>query len=459
MTRPRLFLALAPRSEGAALGQAAREAGLDFEHATDLPTLLASLERRAAAATLLSLSVPPIDEAVARRIGGEASAGALLISAPSVSLERALLAEDAGAAALLREPIESSELAIALGDLAREGPEVALPEPPPGDDAGVELVGESPAMAHVFNTIARVAPSTSTVLLTGESGTGKEVVARALHAASDRSAGPFVAVNCAAIPESLLETELFGHEKGAFTGAVARRRGRFERAHGGTLFLDEIGDMSLLLQAKLLRALEERTVEAVGGERPMPVDVRCIAATNQDLTSAIAAKTFRRDLYFRLAVVELTLPALRERHGDVRRLALHYAVRFAGLHGRTMRAITERALARLDGYDWPGNVRELRNVMDRAVLLSSGDVVRSSSLRLGSSAPHAAPRASQPARSGRLVMATLAEVEADHIASVVRLVGGRMTEAARVLGIHRNTLARKVREHRIDIGTTALGET
>jgi DNA-binding NtrC family response regulator len=459
VTAPSLFLVLAPRAEGAALAKAAREAGLTLDHVTEVSALLAKLERGPAAATLLSLSIAPMDEAVARRIGSEANAGALLVSTEGVSLERALLAENAGAVALLREPLRVEELALVLTDLGREGPEVSTPPAPPGQDGSIELVGESAAMAQVFATIARVAPSSSTVLLTGESGTGKEVVARALHAASERSSGPFVAVNCAAIPESLLESELFGHEKGAFTGALSRRRGRFERANGGTLFLDEIGDMDLSLQAKLLRALEERTIESVGGERPMSVDVRCIAATNQDLSAAMAAKAFRQDLYFRLAVVELALPALRERTGDVRRLALHYLARFAGIHRRAIRAISERALDRLEAYDWPGNVRELRNVIDRAVLLSSGDVVRSTSLRLGSRAPHAAPRAAQQEPPSHLAMATLAEVEAEHIARVVRRVGGHLTDAARILGIHRNTLARKVREHRIDVVSTAAAET
>jgi DNA-binding NtrC family response regulator len=457
MTMQRRLLALAPQSEGPALAEAAREAGLSLEHVTELAALLAALDGRPALATLLSLSVPPMDEAVARRIGGEAKSGALLVSAPMVSLECALLAEGVGAVALLREPLNAADVAVALNELGREGPEIRIPERRADGDARVDLVGESPAMAQVFATIARVAPSSSTVLLTGESGTGKEVVARALHAASARASGPFVAVNCAAIPESLLESELFGHEKGAFTGAVTRKRGRFERANGGTLFLDEIGDMDLNLQAKLLRALEERTIEAVGSEQPMAVDVRCIAATNQDLSAAMAAKTFRQDLYFRLAVVELALPSLRERTGDVRRLALHYVAHFAVSHGRAIRAISERALERLETYDWPGNVRELRNVLDRAVLLTSGEVVRSTSLRLGSSAPHAAPRATRQAASVPLATATLAEVEADHIARVVRFVGGRLTEAARILGIHRNTLARKVREHRIDVATTSAG--
>jgi len=302
----------------------------------------------------------------------------------------------------------------------------------------------------VFETIARVARSTSTVLLTGESGTGKEVVARALHWASDRARGPFVAVNCAAIPEQLLESELFGHERGAFTGAVARRVGRFERANGGTLFLDEIGDMSLVLQAKVLRVLEDRVVERVGGETSDPIDVRVVAATNQELDEATADGRFREDLFFRLAVVELHLPPLRDRGADTRRLALHFAAHFAARHGKTVRAITENALGRLEGAAWPGNVRELRNVMDRAVLLARGDVIRSADLRTGRAAPRGSARSEAGGGVGYSSDLSLEEVESDHIRRVLAALDGHMARAAESLGIHRNTLARKMRQYGID---------
>jgi DNA-binding NtrC family response regulator len=392
----------------------------------------------------VSLSNDQVDEAVLERLAGTPNVGALVLAASGASLRHALTAERIGAAALVREPLEPESLQRHLQALAAEGPAVALPDV--GSEE-VRLIGESAAMAEVFRMIARVARSPSTVLITGESGTGKEGVARTLHEQSDRSDGPFIAVNCAAIPEQLLESELFGHERGAFTGAVARRAGRFQRAHGGTLFLDEIGDMSLMLQAKLLRVLEERSVERVGSERSEPVDVRVLAATNHRLADSIAEGRFREDLYFRLAVVEIELPPLRERGDDVRRLALHFAAHFAERHRRVIDAISVAALSRLEAASWPGNVRELRNVMERAVLLTTGSTIGSGSLRLG----EAAPRASSLARPTRILgyppTASLADVEADHIRKVLGSAGGHIGNAAEVLGIHRNTLSRKVQEY------------
>jgi DNA-binding NtrC family response regulator len=415
----------------------------------ELSEFLSRLRGGAWTGTLLSLSVDAVDEALAVRIAAEPNAGVLLISASGVSLSVALLGHRVGAVAMLREPVRVDELALRLTEIVDEGKVVPLPALREREE-GPLLIGDSPAMAQVFETVARVAGSATTVLLTGESGTGKEVVARALHASSARAQGPFVPVNCAAIPEQLLESELFGHEKGAFTGATGRRRGRFERAHRGTLFLDEIGDMSLILQAKLLRVLEDGVVEPLGGEESTTVDVRAIAATNRDLSEAIASGAFREDLYYRLAVVELASPPLREREDDLRRLALHFAALCAERHGRALRGISARALGRLQSYAWPGNVRELRNVMDRAVMLSRGDVINSASLRLGPAAPNAGPRGTWPTEGYR-PDASLAEVEADHIARVLRSVQGHLGNAADVLGIHRNTLSRKVREYGIAV--------
>jgi DNA-binding NtrC family response regulator len=312
-------------------------------------------------------------------------------------------------------------------------------------------------MATIFETVARAAASDSTVLITGESGTGKEVVARALHGASRRARGPFVAVNCAAIPEHLLESELFGHERGAFTGAVARRIGRFERAHGGTLFLDEIGDMSLVLQAKVLRALEERVVERVGGETTDRIDVRVIAATNQDLTKAVAERRFREDLFYRLAVVDAHLPPLRSRGTDVRRLALHFGAIFAAKHGKPVNAASERALRRLDEAAWPGNVRELRNVMDRAVLLARGEVLRVADLRLGEASPRGSAKGREDEEPGYAPGLPLEAVEADHIKRVLAALDGHVAQAAASLGIHRNTLSRKMKQYGIEPPTGAGG--
>ena len=325
-----------------------------------------------------------------------------------------------------------------------------LPQTAEERGTGPVLVGTGPEMAEIFHVLARVASSPATVLVTGESGTGKELIAQAIHWASDRDDGPFVAVNCAAIPEHLLESELFGHERGAFTGAVARRVGRFERANGGTLFLDEIGDMSLVLQAKILRILEERVLERVGSEETMPLDVRVVAATHQNLEQRIADGDFREDLYYRLAVVELHVPPLRERGDDIRELALHYVAHFAKRYARPMEGITEEAIRHLQAYHWPGNVRELRNVLDRAVLLSRGGVLHLSELRLGAASPRAPSRSKIDDITGYPPSISLDEVEADHIRRVLDFTKGHMGNAAEILGIHRNTLARKIREFEID---------
>ena len=404
-------------------------------------------------AALISLAEELVGEAVVERIARAPGCGILFLTTPSPSLEAALLARRVGAAGLLQEPVTSRELLGRLQPLLHEGPEVSLPEPelPGGTDTEIrapKLIGESPALGRIFETIARVAGSDATVLLTGESGTGKEVVARVLHETSHRSSGPFVAVNCAAIPEQLLETELFGHEKGAFTGASSTRMGRFERANGGTLFLDEIGDMSLVLQAKLLRALESRRIEPLGSGESRPIDVRVIAATNRDLSQGMNEGSFREDLYFRLAVVELFLPPLRDRPADIRPLALHFAGTLARQHAQPVRAITEAALRRLAESPWPGNVRELRNVLDRAVLMAAGPVLRSGHLRLDEASPRASPRSPAAPRMGYPTHFSLDEVEADHIDQVLRAQNRHLGRAADILGIHRNTLSRKLGERR-----------
>ena len=450
---PKTLLALTPRRSREVLQQAAVEAGAELTWVAGLAELLKKLSSQAWSATLLSLSVDPVDEEVAERVGAEPNAGALLLSATGASLERAILVERAGAVALLHEPLHPSDLCSRLIAVLEGGEVVRLPQTTNDPGTGPVMVGTGPEMAKIFEVVARVASSPATVLVTGDSGTGKELIAQAIHWASDRRDGPFVAVNCAAIPEPLLESELFGHERGAFTGAVARRSGRFERANGGTLFLDEIGDMSLVLQAKILRVLEERVLERVGGEEAMSVDIRVVAATHQDLEQRIAVGEFREDLYYRLAVVELHVPPLRERGDDVRELALHYVAHFADRYDRPMEGITEEAIQRLQAYHWPGNVRELRNVLDRAVLLSRGGVLRFSELRLGAASPRTASRSSTDDIAGYPPSLSLDEVEADHIRKVLASVQGHMGNAAEILGIHRNTLARKVREFDIETAT------
>src|SRR5262249_923142 len=243
-------------------------------------------------------------------------------------------------------------------------------------DLGHNMIGESQGMREVYQRIARVAPTGSTVLILGESGTGKELAARAIHQNSARADSPFVAINCAALTETLLESELFGHEKGAFTGAIAQKKGKLETAQGGTIFLDEIGEMPLLQQAKLLRVLQEREFERVGGARTLKADIRVIAATNRDLETAIKQGAFRQDLYDRLKVGRLRRPTLRERQADIPLLASYFVTRYAAKCNRQVRGLTPAARAALCAYDWPGNVRELENAIERAVVLGSDELIQ-----------------------------------------------------------------------------------
>ena len=259
-----------------------------------------------------------------------------------------------------------------------------------------QLVGEDPSLRKVFASLQRAAATDTTVLLEGESGTGKELFARSLHALSPRADAPFVAINCAAIPETLLETELFGHEKGAFTGAVARKPGKFEMAHRGTLFLDEIGDLPLALQAKILRALEERRFERVGGTALVTVDVRLVAATNKGLRAAVAARRFREDLFFRLSVFPITVPPLRERGGDIPVLARYFVDRFCRDLKKKPLTLSPAALEQLQTYRWPGNVRELQNCIERAVILADGDTILPRHLNLSFVETSRRHRAGQP---------------------------------------------------------------
>jgi len=302
-----------------------------------------------------------------------------------------------------------------------------------------ELVGDSPRMRAVYELIRRVAATDSTVLIQGESGTGKELVARAVHNSSSRVDGPFVAVNCAAITETLLESELFGHEKGAFTGAVAQKKGKIELANGGTLFLDEIGEFAVALQAKLLRVLQEREFERVGGTHPMKIDVRFVAATNRGLLQAVEAGTFRRDLYHRLNVVSITLPALRERTEDIPLLADYFVAKASRKCRLRPKPISPEAQACLLSYDWPGNVRELEHAMERALVLGSSDKIL----------PEDLPAEIFESASGEPSSSNFQSVVKDQKKQVVQKAmqqsGGNYIEAAKLLGIHPNSLLRLIR--------------
>jgi Nif-specific regulatory protein len=306
------------------------------------------------------------------------------------------------------------------------------------------MVGASPALQGIIGQVQRVATTKATVLVRGESGAGKELIARAIHEASDRTSGPFVCLNCAALSETLLESELFGHEKGAFTGATERKIGKFEAAHKGTLMLDEIGEMSPAIQAKFLRVLEGHPFERVGGSGRVQVDVRVVAATNRDLERAVAAGDFRRDLYFRLKVVEIIVPPLRRRPEDIEPLAAHFLNRFATETGRKLRGFTPEAVEAMQAYHWPGNIRELRNVIERAVVLSQGESIDVHELSLSHLAAPGETDANAALRSGPFVPMTIEEMERRHVLATLEAVGGNKTKAAAILGIERSTLDRKL---------------
>jgi DNA-binding NtrC family response regulator len=328
------------------------------------------------------------------------------------------------------------------------------------------MVTRDPAMELALKLAEQVAPSEASILITGESGVGKEVMARFLHKKSRRAERPFISVNCAAIPENLLESELFGHEKGAFTGAMARRIGKFEEANGGTLLLDEISEMDARLQAKLLRAIQEREIDRVGGAKPVKVDIRILATSNRDLAAEVRKGTFREDLLYRLNVVNLRIPALRERPGDILALAEHFAKKYAAANGVAERPISAEARRRLVGHRWPGNVRELENAMHRAVLLSVGPEIDDQSIRLPDGQPlngapvseaaaSAAARAAQAAGNASFgeanlaafVGQTVAEVEQQLILGTLTHCLGNRTHAANILGISIRTLRNKLKEY------------
>jgi DNA-binding NtrC family response regulator len=322
-----------------------------------------------------------------------------------------------------------------------------------------EMIYRDDSMAKVVKLAQQIAGSDASVLITGESGTGKEVLARFVHGRSNRSKKPFITVNCAAIPENLLESELFGHEKGAFTGAVARRIGKFEEANGGTLLLDEISEMEVRLQAKLLRAIQERVIDRVGGNRPVPVDIRIIATSNRNLTETVREGTFREDLLFRLNVVNLKIPPLRERPADIGELAHHFIRKYSQANGLPLRPLSTDARRALSTNRWPGNVRELENTLHRAVLLSSGaeigvdgilspDGARLDQVRGTDVAAHAAIAAEQVTRN--LVGRTVAEVERDLILETLKHCLGNRTHAANILGISIRTLRNKLNEYAAD---------
>jgi two-component system nitrogen regulation response regulator NtrX len=420
-----------------------------------------ALEKRRWDAVLLDLTMPGehgLDALL--KIREQAPDTAVIVVSGESTLENAVKAGQRGAFDFVPKPINDPEHLL---EVLREAVKVtrlrrgAKPAPNGGSagarnagaagaegasDAMATIVGDCPAVDRMREQIRRVAPSNGRVLITGENGAGKELAALAIHALSKRSGGAFVKLNCAAIPKDLLESELFGYEKGAFTGAVASKKGRLELADGGTLFLDEIGDLALDAQAKLLRALETGEIERLGGTRTAKVDVRLLAATNKDLAAAVKSGDFREDLYFRLNVLPVAVPPLRERKSDIGPLASHFLERFAEAEGRGAMTLADDARELLEEYHWPGNVREMRNLMERAVVLVKGDVVTAAELNPWLESP---PEEGEDAGlKGRV-----ARSEIDSIRRALDTADWNVTQAAAGLGIDRTNLHRKMRKYGI----------
>lgn len=373
----------------------------------------------------------------------------IIIMTAYSSVETAVEALKKGAYDYLSKPLDFDELELAIGramDHTRLKEENrALKERlGVGFNTG-DIIGRSRVMVELLETVALVAPTEATVLITGESGTGKELIASAIHLNSPRRENPFIQLNCAAITETLLESELFGHEKGAFTGADRRREGRFRLAHSGSIFLDEVSEMSVAMQAKLLRVLQEKEIQRVGGEEVLRVDVRVMAATNRDLKAEIKGGRFREDLYYRLNVVTLAVPALRERREDIPLLAQHFLNTFAEKNRKQIKGFTPQAMDRLVRYDWPGNVRELMNAVERGVILCRGDYVSEMDFPLSVSDVLAPEQ--ELVREELLADLPLEEVEKVTILKTLESAGGNKSETARRLGITRRTLHKKLKKY------------
>jgi two-component system nitrogen regulation response regulator NtrX len=381
------------------------------------------------------------------RLREQAPDTAVIIVSGEATLENAVRAGQRGAFDFVEKPIRDPEALLAILAEAVRVTRVRRRPPPPAaalaaNDASLGIVGDSAPIVRLREQIRRIAPSSGRVLVTGENGAGKELVALALHALSKRASGPFVKLNCAAIPKDLLESELFGYERGAFTGAVQAKKGRLELADGGTLFLDEIGDLALEAQAKLLRAIETGEMERVGGTRTSKVDVRLIAATNRDLAEAVREGDFREDLYFRLNVLPIAVPPLRERRADVVTLAGYFLELFAAAEGRPCPTLTDDARTLLEEYHWPGNVRELRNLMERAVVLVEGERIEAADLL-----PWLESQPGEAEDAG--LKGRVARSEIESIRRALDAADWNVTQAAAGLGIDRTNLHRKMRKYGI----------
>ena len=444
------------------VAQSLKRAGYCVRTAASLAELRRELERRRPDLLVTDVVLPDGDGLdFAAALSGEAGLPVIVLSARN-TLTTAVRAAEAGAYEYLPKPFDLDALTDAIKAALARSPAARTDERDEEEHA-LPLIGRSPTMQEVYRIIARVISNDLTVLVSGESGTGKELVARAIHDLGRRRHAPFVPINMAAIPRELIEAELFGHERGAFTGAAARTAGRFEQAAGGTLFLDEIGDMPVEAQTRLLRVLQSGEFNTVGGARAIRADVRIVAATNRDLQQAVATGTFREDLYYRLAVVPIPLPALRERRQDIAMLARHFLDRAAD-DGLPRKMLDADGIALLEAHDWPGNVRELQNMMRRFAALSRDPVIGAAEVR---DALGAAPTPSDGADvgidgairarierfareepavldDGSLYDRVIAEVERPLIESMLRRHGGNQLRAARAMGLNRNTLRKRL---------------
>jgi two-component system nitrogen regulation response regulator GlnG len=447
-----------------------RQAGYEVTPAKDGESALRAFEAEPFDLVFLDVRMPGLDGlTVLARLRELRSDATVVVMTAHGTMETAIQAMQRGAYDYLAKPFDLDEVlllcerALTARRLTQEVSRLRTGLADVREFSA--LIGRHPRMQEVYKTIGRIAGTDVTVLLRGESGTGKELVARAIHHYSRRSGRPFVAVSCAAIPATLLESEMFGHERGAFTDARERRLGKFELAHGGTLYLDEIGDMPLELQAKLLRALQERTIERLGGQEAIRIDVRVLAATNRDLEALMREGKFREDLFYRLNVVMLNLPPLRERRRDIPLLVDHFLAKYAEDLGE--RIVAPEALDRLVGHDWPGNVRELENVVQRAMVMATDGVILPEHLPIGpvSAAASVAVDATLEEIIERKLMEcvrgldrnranlydlVIGLVEKPLLRAVLRETGGNQVRAAQILGINRNTLRKKLTEHGID---------
>jgi DNA-binding NtrC family response regulator len=436
---------------GTVLAALLQQAGMTATHVPSGDLALRWLERAQADVVVTDMRMPGMDGmALLARVTERWPDVPVIVLTAHGSVPLAVEAMRAGAADFLLKPFDRDQIVYVVRKVmleASHAAETALSSP----DSGTPVASESPAAREVLTLIARAAKSNATVLVRGESGTGKELAARAVHEQSPRSAGPFVVIHCAALPEALLESELFGYEKGAFTGAACRKPGRIELAEGGTLFLDEIGDVSLQTQVKLLRVLQERTFERLGGTQSVKVDVRFVAATHRDLDAMVREGTFREDLYYRLTVVPIHMPPLRARREDIGPLVDRFVKRFGQSNGNPAMAIDAAAVARLKAESWPGNIRQLQNFVERLVVLADGTRIGLADVEreLSRNAAMHPTGAAQPAAQGG--SGTLEDrrrqAEREALREALQRVQGNRTMAARILGVSRRTLYNMMAEH------------